>query len=313
MKKFKAKKIKKRKKIKVFRYVFLLLFITGYIYAFSYCKNNNNKLDNNVLNESINFVKLDLIKIIDEKINNVFKSPVTFLNNNIKKIEYASANSNVNNLEETKNVVKAEEDIKVNDNEFKPVVYIYNTHETEKYNDYSVEYAASLLSDYLNNSGIDTYFEEKSVSAFLQTNNLKYYKSYNVSKQYLNAAKEKYNSLNYYFDIHRDSVSKEKSTIVYNDKSYAKIMFIVGKENSNYKENLNNANKLNDIIKSKVPNISRGIMQKEGKDVDGVYNQDFSSNLFLIELGAVYNTKEEVINTLEILKESIIEYIKGDI
>ena len=313
MRRFKAKKIKKRRKLKVFKFLIFMSFIFGYIYIFNYCKNSSNKLNNNLLSKNINFVKPNLIKIVDDKINNMFKSPITFLNNNIRKVEYASSNSKENNFEEIKNVVKTEDEIKVSEKEYNPIVYLYNTHETERYSDYSVYDATYLLNNYLNELSIDSYYEEKSVSAFLQTNNLKYYKSYSVSKEYLKAAKEKYNSLLYYFDIHRDSVSKEKSTLAYNDKSYAKIMFIVGKENSNYMENLNNANKLNDIIKSKIPNISRGIMQKEGNDVDGVYNQDFSSNLFLIELGAVYNTKDEVINTLEILKESIIEYIKGDI
>ena len=151
-------------------------FIFGYVYIFNYCKNSSNKLNNNLLSKNINFVKLDLIKIIDKKIDNVFKSPITFLNNNIRKVEYASANSKENNIDEIKNVIKTEEDIKINNDEFKPIVYLYNTHETEKYSNYSVYDATYLLNNYLNESNIDTYYEEKSVSAFLQTNNLKYYK-----------------------------------------------------------------------------------------------------------------------------------------
>ena len=46
-----------------------------------------------------------------------------------------------------------------------------------------------------------------------------------------------YKSINYIFDIHRDSVSGDLSRVKINDKSYAKIMFLVGKKNSNYKEN----------------------------------------------------------------------------
>ena len=124
-------------------------------------------------------------------------------------------------------------------------------------------------------------------------------------------AKKKYSSLNYYIDIHRDSVGKSLATTTYNNKTYAKILFVIGLENKNYKDNLKNAEKLNSIIKNKIPNISRGIIKKQGKGVNGVYNQDFSPNVFLIEVGTKDSTKEEVINTINILKESLLEYIGG--
>ena len=113
------------------------------------------------------------------------------------------------------------------------------------------------------------------------------------------------------FDIHRDALSKEKSTININGISYAKIMFVVGKENNNYEQNLANANKLNNIISNKVSGISRGVITKEGKGVNGIYNQDIDSNVFLIEVGGNNNTKDEVLRTIDVLYNSIYEYIKG--
>ena len=44
-----------------------------------------------------------------------------------------------------------------------------------------------------------------------------------------------YPSLNYFIDIHRDSLTKDKTTVVIDDKEYAKVLFIVGLENKNYK------------------------------------------------------------------------------
>ena len=46
--------------------------------------------------------------------------------------------------------------------------------------------------------------------------------------------KSTYSSLKYYIDIHRDSVSKNITTVNINNKNYAKILFVVGLEHNNY-------------------------------------------------------------------------------
>ena len=53
------------------------------------------------------------------------------------------------------------------------------------------------------------------------------------------------------------------------------------------------------------------IYKKKGKGVNGVYNQDFSSNCILIEFGGNKNTIDEVYNTVIALGEIISNYI-GD-
>lgn len=89
------------------------------------------------------------------------------------------------------------------------------------------------------------------------------------------------------------------------------MLFVVGTDNPNNILNKDTTSKLNEIIKSKVPNISRGIVYHGGKGFNGVYNQDVSSEVFLIEVGGKDNTKEEVENTIEVLNNAIVEYIKG--
>ena len=79
----------------------------------------------------------------------------------------------------------------------------------------------------------------------------------------------------------------------------------------NYEKNNINATRLNEIVKSFVPTISRGIVYHGGKGYNGVYNQDISENVFLIEVGGKDNTKQEVENTIDILINSIEEYIRG--
>lgn len=306
MKKFKARKIRKRNgKLKVI--IFTFFFFFSYVFAIKYL--TSNKLNENILNKNTNYINYNFIKIVSQKIDENINKPVNLLNTNVKSVKSETKKtvlvtkkeeiSNLNN--ETKEVIK----------EYNPLIYVYNTHQGEVYSDYGVYEAALYLSDNLSKNGLDTYFEEQSVTTFLQDNNLKYYKSYTVSRKYLDEAKEKYQSLNYFFDIHRDALSKEKSTFLKDNVSYAKIMFVVGGENSSYETNLNNANKLNEIIESKMPGISRGVIKKEGTGVNGVYNQDVSGNVFLIEVGGNKNTKEEVLRTIDVLSDAITEYIRG--
>ena len=304
MKEFKAKKINnKKKKLKKIRLViFTFFFFFAYVFMIKYLENN--KLKKSVLDEDVNYVNFNVSKLVESKINKVINNPSTLLNNTIKNVKQVEVETKKTSVSDKKNenTIKKEE----------PVVYIYNTHQTEEYVDYSVYEAAKKLNDMLNkNSYYTSYFEEQSVKVFLEQNDMKYYKSYTASRKYLGDAIIKYPSLTYFFDIHRDSVLKNKSTLSYNDKSYAKVLFVVGTDNPNNQINYENANKLNELIKSKVPNISRGIAKHGGKGYNGVYNQDVSENTFLIEIGGKENTKEEVENTINIIYEAILEYVRG--
>lgn len=304
MKQFKTVKIRKRKKI--IKMIFIFFFFFSYVFVFKYCAKN--KLKKNILNENISYMPFNINKVISSKIDNIINKPTLLLNDNIKKVKAVKVN---NMIEKKKNNVSVEKQNVTKAVIKEPIIYIYNTHQGEEYNGYSIYEASANFSNKLNDNGISTIFEEQSVGVFLEKNNLKYYKSYDVTKNFIKEATNKYPSLKYFIDFHRDSVGKDRSTMTYNGKNYAKILFLVGLDNASYSVNLNNANKLNDIIKSKVPNISRGIMEKKGKGVNGVYNQDISGNLFLIEVGGKDNTKEEVENSMNVIYDSLIQYI-GD-
>lgn len=301
MKQFKTKKLKKRRKIILI--IFIFFFFFSYVFMIKFCISN--KLDKNILNSKYNYIKFDVKKIISNEFTENINKPVNLLNKNVKsavKIETKKTTVSEKKAQLEKPVLQEEK-------EEKPIIYVYNTHQTEKYANYSVYEAAVSLSQKLTQKGYLSYFEEQSVSVFLQNNNFKYHKSYTASRKYMDDARSKYTSLNYFFDIHRDSVSKEKSTLIYQKKNYAKVLFVVGTDNPNNEKNKNSTTKLNEIIKSKVPGISRGIMYHGGSGYNGVYNQDVSENVFLIEVGGKDNTKEEVENTINVIYESIIEYI----
>ena len=201
-----------------------------------------------------------------------------------------------------------------------PRVYIYNSHQLEGYSSSNFEeynitpnvmMASYLLKEKLNKQGISTIVETSSITDFLTINGWNYASSYNASRFYLLDTMNKYPSLELIIDLHRDSINKNLSTVTINNKNYAKVLFVVGLEHSNYEPNLNLANKLNEIINSKYPGLSRGIIKKSGAGVNGIYNQDVAPYVVLIECGGFENSIEEVMNTIEALSNIIYKYL-GD-
>ena len=130
---------------------------------------------------------------------------------------------------------------------------------------------------------------------------MSYEKSYLATRSFL---KDKLNEYEFdlIIDLHRDAVSKDKTTTTIDGKDYAKVMFVA---NVNYKDNIALANKLNDIINNKFESLSRGIYNKY---VDN-FNQDLNKNVLLLELGGNYNTIDEVLNTIDALALSIKELL----
>jgi stage II sporulation protein P len=94
-----------------------------------------------------------------------------------------------------------------------------------------------------------------------------------------------------------------------NGKDCAKILFVIGLEYDTYQNNLKAVEEINNIINAKYPNLSRGIMKKQGYGVNGVYNQDLGSNVILIEIGGHENNIDEVNNTLDLVADAIKEYL----
>ena len=200
--------------------------------------------------------------------------------------------------------------------ENEPIIYLYNTHQTEKYqnknnSDFypSIMTATSYLNEKLNDKNISSIMEYRSVSKVLSDNNWKYGYSYKVSRSFIEDTVNKNPSIKYLFDIHRDSGSHERTTVCVENKCYARLLFLVGLENPNYIENQDYAEKLNKMVNEKVDKLSKGILQKQGKGVNGIYNQDFSNRTILIEVGGENNSIDEVYNSLDVLAEVIYEYI----
>lgn len=201
----------------------------------------------------------------------------------------------------------------------KPLVYVYTTHEGEKYSDEflepynivpTVKTAAFILKDYLEDLGIESYIENRSVSDVLKQNGWAYNRSYDASRVLITDIINEYDSLKLIIDLHRDSSSLEKTLLDVDGKRYARILFVIGTEYDSYEDNYNLAYKLISLLEDRVPGITRGITKKGGAGVNGIYNQNLSKLMVLMELGGQYNKIEDLNNSLEIVAQAILGLVE---
>ena len=328
----KLKKTTKKTKIKS---IFIIIFI---YFIFSYTFYNSFKNNKNISNEQ--FIKF-LLNNGNSNFTNDYKFP-TIINKTMSyflKIDITKPDSLFNdsilgytNIEDTK---VTDEDEYSNLEELKeisyyiedpnkvdidnPLVYIYNSHQLENYSNDNLEIygitpnvlmASYLLKEKLNQKGISTIVEDTNLTEFLELNSWNHASSYKASRIFMLDKQNTYKSLKYYIDIHRDSINKSLSTTTINDKPYARILFVVGLEHQNYQKNLNLANELNNLFNKYYKGLSRGVLKKEGQNVNGIYNQDISENTMLIELGGVDNNIDEVLNTVNAIADILSIYIK---
>lgn len=323
------KKIKLKTKVK--SVLLIILFVLSFIYTIKYLDSVNLGIDNDIflkslIDDSTNIntkhsKKNGIIKYIANL--NLF-NPVSIINSN-----YAYLVNN-KNIDKDEDIDESDEKVEKTSNYIKnpnpkevikdPVVYIYNTHQREGYESSNSEaynitpnvmMASYVLKERLKNLGISSVVEENDVTEILRINNWNYASSYKVTRMLMEQAIKDHPTLKFFLDLHRDSISRNKTTLEKDGKKYAKILFIVGLENKNYEKNLKVTETIHNALNKELSGISKGIYKKQGKYVNGVYNQDFNPNTILVELGGEENTIEEAVNTIEVLSKVISKYV-GD-
>ena len=276
----------------------VLIFLFGIILGLINIEITNKDFINILVDYSLPKTKKELsYKLLTSKLSNYKDNTLNYLNKNLRQRKIIP-------------VIKEESK--------DPLIYIYNTHQTEEYEtstilDYSIKPTVTIsnyiLEEIFNKNKLYTYVEESNIKEILNKNSWSYSYSYKATGILLEQRKLEYPTLKYFIDIHRDSITKDKTTVVINNKSYAKILFLIGLENPNYQENLIFTEKLNNKINQKYPNLTKGIYKKGGPGVNGVYNQDFSKYLILVEMGGYQNTPIEVLNSSLALAECFMEVI----
>ena len=327
MARMKLKKIPRKTK---FKFTFLLIIIyLVFAYTFYYSFKN---ISNNSNEEFINFLLNNGNAAIgkNEKIPKAINKTINYILNIDLTKPSSLFNENIIGYSEEEKVDNSELDrlkqvsyymTDPNKKEVKePFIYIYNSHQLENYNNANLEIygitpnvlmASYLLKEKLNDLGLPSIVEDTNITEFLSLNNWNYASSYKASRIFMLDKQNTYPSIKYFIDIHRDSVGKNLTTTKINNKSYARILFVVGLEHKNYNKNLDLANNINSLFEKYYPGLSRGVYKKEGPNVNGIYNQDISPNVMLIEVGGVDNNIEEVMNTINAISDVLKKYI-GD-
>ena len=271
-------------KNKVIKYLLVLLIIFSYYFILK---------------------KTNFLEIIKEEIKHKYNNSEI----NIEKIKTEIVYKSLNKIVDLTDI-NISKNISLNNNN---LVYIYNTHDTEKYtlpftSDYSiipdVTLVSKMLKEYLKNHNIDSYIESSKIKDYLKKNKLKYSDSYEASRYYLE--KNLNNNYELILDIHRDSLRRKYTLYEKDNKKYARILFIIGASNKNYKKNKEVAENLNSKLNNKYKGMSRGVTIRE----DATYNQDLNSKIILVKIGGIDNTLEELNNTIEVFSKVISDYIK---
>ena len=194
-------------------------------------------------------------------------------------------------------------------------VYIYNTHDEESYSNKgfelynttpTVKLASYMLKDELKNLGINALVEERPVIKEIKKQGLPYHYSYDISNKYCKEIKEKYPSIIYFIDLHRDGIDKSLSTVTINNKTYAKMMFLLGMKHSNSNKNLEVVTKLNNYLNDNYKGLMRNIYKRN----DITYYQYFDSHNFIIEIGGQDNTYQEVYNSIKAFAKALESDLK---
>lgn len=281
-------KSKKYKRISYRKIIFILLISFSFAFILSKLsifKNNN----------FINLLKKTSVNELD------------FKNINIKG-EYL-INVGLTNFNKIKFDKVMFKEVDKDEEELKPRIYVYNTHQTEEYRTIenynltpTVHTASYILKDLLKQYNIGVIVENSDLKTDMNKLGVNYNNAYQVSKYWLNNLGM--NDLELYIDLHRDSVNYNLSNVTVDGVDYAKIMFVMG-NNYDYYDNLAVAEKLVSEVEKINKTISRGIFTRK----NSVYNQDFNKNCVLIEVGGPDSTYESVSNTLSVLALAIKNYL----
>ncbi|MFJ7935662.1 stage II sporulation protein P [Sporosarcina sp. NPDC096371] len=203
------------------------------------------------------------------------------------------------------------------------VIYIYHSHSRESFLPYlkgtnkpgeafhskaNITAVGELLGRALEKRGVGTKVDSTDIVQQLDVRGLDYASSYTLSGEQVRAARADNKDLEIFLDIHRDSLRRDSTTVEVNGKDYARLLFVVGTGHENYESNLLFAEGLNDLLMTKYPELSKGVLQKDSRQGNGVYNQDISPNAVIVEIGGVDNTLDELQRTTEALADVLSDY-----
>ncbi len=120
--------------------------------------------------------------------------------------------------------------------------------------------------------------------------------AYCRSETTIQAIQKKYPSCQVLLDLHRDSQPRSITAVKIRDKQYARILLVIGTNNPNWVKNYEFARSITSYLEDAYPGISRGILYASAN-----YNQNYSPQALVVEVGGIDNTLAECKNSMEAL------------
>lgn len=211
-----------------------------------------------------------------------------------------------------------------NSQRLSPAVFVYHTHSRESWiydkgskdsddnsafhESHNITLVGQYFADQLEGIGIPVHYNSTDHDELLLKKDMKRAMSYVVSANTVVEAMKQYPEIDYIFDFHRDAVDRKYTTVNIDGADYAKIMFVIGKQNKHWEENLAFAEKIQKILDEKYPGLCRPITGYEsGKGNNGEYNQSLSNHALTVEIGGIYNNLEESKRTVKLLADAFAE------
>lgn len=203
------------------------------------------------------------------------------------------------------------------------VVFLYNSHNRESFlphlpdetkannahhKEVNITKVSERIAESLEAKGIGSVIDDTDIMNVLQEKGWSYPKSYDASRPVVKEALKKHEDIKYAFDIHRDSLPRDKTVKTIDGNDYASVLFIIGAENKHFEKNLEVATELHYMIEQAYPGLSKGVITKEGPNSNGVYNQDLLNTSMLMEVGGYENTLDEMYRTADVIAEIFSEY-----
>ncbi|THF74997.1 stage II sporulation protein P [Cohnella fermenti] len=198
------------------------------------------------------------------------------------------------------------------------VVFIYHSHNRESFfpelkegtkqpdsDTVNVTLVGQRLAAGLEKLGVGALHSDKDYAK--TTKDYNWNNSYKYSLATVKEAMASDKDLKFFFDIHRDSQHRSKTTATIGGVDYAQVYFIIGHRNPDWEENEKFANDIHQVLEKEYPGLSRGIWGKDSSTGNGEYNQSVAPDSVLIEIGGVDNTLEECYRTADALAEVISE------
>lgn len=242
------------------------------------------------------------------------------LNNSdiIKNSEDNNPNGNSGNLNTPNQTSKVyDPSLKKTLDNSKPEILIYHSHTTESYGvdgqdnldpTKNVTAIGDALTNTLeNNYGISVIHDPTIHNA------LSYDNSYVRSGQTVDNYLKQYGDFKMIIDLDRNTdPSKNNVTEKINGENVAKFTFVMARNNPHFNQNMNMVNLLLNTANSDFPGLTIGAGVNYYDNGTNFFNQDKSTNAFLLEIGSVPNTIDESKATTQYIARMIAEYLNTE-